>query len=52
MNKTVMAAAVEACFPPYRSAFALHAAWRLVWKGDIRAGRYQALLPTAWGRFA
>jgi hypothetical protein len=52
MNKKLMAAAVEACFPSYRSAFALHAAWRLVWKGDVQQGRWQAILPTVWGRFA
>lgn len=47
-----MAAAVEACFPPYRSACTLHGAYRLRWYGTIEKGRWMLETPAVWGRFA
>lgn len=48
----LLAACVEACFAPYRSACALHASYRLRWHGTLQRGQWVAETPDVWGRFA
>lgn len=52
MNRTPMSWAVQHCYPPYRSACALYASWRVRWEGTLQKGRWAPILPDVWGRFA